>query len=111
MEFNWVRLLGLIVFGATDVGVAMYDRYSQKTKANRTSYAAHFAGALAGLLLGVVMLRNLRRLKWETALGWFCLVVYILLMGSLIIWNIAFPSYFPQPYMQDANRHPHSGYP
>lgn len=106
MEFNWIRLIGLIVFGGTDVGVAIYDRYTRKEV--RTSYAAHFAGAIAGLLLGLVFLRNLRRHRWEIALGYVALVLYVLLMGSAIVWNFAFPSYFPVQYEQEFNsKHDH----
>ncbi|RWS28714.1 rhomboid-related protein 2-like protein [Leptotrombidium deliense] len=94
MEFNWVRLIALLVFGGTDVGVAVYDRYYGETK-NRTSYAAHIAGAVGGLLIGIVILRNLRVRKWERLVGWFAFLFYVILMAFLLIWNVANPNYFP----------------
>jgi hypothetical protein len=87
MEFNWIRLVGLLVFGGTDIGVAIYGRYV-KGEENRTSYSAHIAGALAGFFIGVNVLRNIKARRWEVILGWFALVVYILLMGFAIIFNI-----------------------
>ncbi|XP_054155347.1 rhomboid-related protein 2-like [Oppia nitens] len=87
MEFNWLRLAGLVLFGGTDIGVAIYGRYTDDTQ-NRTSYAAHLAGAVAGFLVGINVLRNLRVRRWETILGWFALVIYIMLMGFAIIYNI-----------------------
>ncbi|KAF8768363.1 Rhomboid-related protein 2 like protein [Argiope bruennichi] len=50
MTFGWVRLLGLLIFAGTDIGVALYSRYVEDEK-SRTSYAAHFAGSLAGLMI------------------------------------------------------------
>ncbi|KAI1292230.1 Rhomboid-related protein 3 [Halotydeus destructor] len=99
MEFNWIRLTGLIIFGAIDFGTAIYERYFTNST-NKTSYAAHLAGATAGLLLGVIFLHNLQVRKWEIVLGWFSLVLFILLMGTAIIWNVAYPNYFPLPYDQ-----------
>lgn len=101
MEFNWIRLVGLLVFGGSDLGVAIYERYAKGGGQNRTSYAAHLAGALAGLLVGFVALRNLKVRRWEEILGWFALVVYIMLMGAAIIWNVAYSDYFPPSHSAD----------
>lgn len=92
MEFGWVRLIALIFFGATDIGVAVWDRYTAKQ--NRTSYAAHVAGAVAGLLVGIVVLRNLRVRRWETILGYFAILTYVLMMGAIIMFNVLNPDYF-----------------
>ena len=92
MEFRWVRLIALLVFGGSDIGVAIYGRYAnQKTK---TSYAAHLAGALAGFLVGIVVLRNLKVKTWEKVLGWFAMVIFILLIGGAIIFNVANEKHF-----------------
>ena len=42
-------------------------RYALKED-TKVSYVGHLAGATAGLLLGVLVLCNLRRLDWETKL-------------------------------------------
>ncbi|PRD25298.1 UNVERIFIED_CONTAM: rho [Trichonephila clavipes] len=96
MTFGWVRLLGLIIFGGSDVGVALYSRYVEDEK-SRTSYAAHFAGALAGLMIGMVCLRNLKVKKWEQILGWTLFAIYAVLMMFAILWNIFYTSYYPPP--------------
>lgn len=95
MDFNWGRLVALILFGGSDIGVAVYERY-WKGKRNRTSYSAHLTGALAGLLVGIVCLRNLRVRKWELYLGWACLIIYMLLMTAAIVYNVLDPrDHFP----------------
>lgn len=107
MEFNWIRLVSLIVFTATDVGVAVYQRYI-KNEFSRTSYAAHFFGAIAGFFIGINFLRNLKVQRWETILGWIVLVIYFVLVVSAIIFNVAHKDYFPKNepnsicYMQTA---------
>jgi len=92
MEFGVFRLFAILVFGLTDFGVAVFDRYSAHNK--RTSYAAHLAGAISGLLVGIVVLRNLHVRKHEIVLGWFAIVTYILLVGFAVLFNILNPDYF-----------------
>lgn len=94
MEFAWARLVALIMFAGVDVGVALYSRYQAEEK-NKISYAAHFAGALAGLLVGIILLRNIRVHKWEVVLGRVMLAIYILLMSFAIIWNAAYSDFYP----------------
>jgi len=96
MEFGFLRLMGLIFFGALDISLAMYDRY-YGTHKNKTSYSAHFMGALTGFLLGIVVLRNLKVRRWEIILGYVTIAVFILLLGMCIIWNAVYDSYFPNP--------------
>jgi len=57
-------------------------------------YAAHLAGAIAGLLVGINILRNLEVKTWERKVWWASIILYIVLMLAAIIWNAAFPSYF-----------------
>lgn len=92
MEFAAFRLFGLIVFALTDVGVAVYERYGGKK--NRTSYAAHIAGAAAGLLIGIVTLRNLKKSRWEIILGYVAIGTYVVLLAAIILFNIIHTDYF-----------------
>ena len=108
MEFNWIRLAGLLVFGGTDIGVAIYGRYTNE-KENRTSYSAHVAGALAGFLIGINVLHNLKVRRWETILGWFALVLYILLMGFAVIFNVVNKDhYINTEDVTFCNKYPHN---
>ena len=75
MEFAIFRLLFIVILIAVDVGVAIYYRHiGEDTK---VGYAAHFAGAVAGLLVGVNILRNLQVEKWEKVVMWVCLFIYM----------------------------------
>ena len=96
MEFSWLRLISLVGFISTDVGVAIYGRYV-KEEQSRVSYSAHFAGAVVGFLIGVNVLRNLKMRRWEIILGWIMLIIYILFMGFSILFNILNENYFINP--------------
>jgi len=58
-------------------------------------YAAHFGGALAGLLVGILVLRNLEKKKWEKVLWIVGLVVFTILVVFAIAWNIFYTG-FPE---------------
>jgi rhomboid-related protein 1/2/3 len=57
-------------------------------------YAAHLAGAIAGLLVGINVLRNLEVKTWEKKVWWASIILFTALILAAIIWNAAFPSYF-----------------
>jgi len=58
------------------VGTAIYYRYIENVE-TKVGYAAHFAGAIAGLLVGVNVLRNLQVETWEKVVWWICFVIYV----------------------------------
>lgn len=97
MEFGWLRLAILTVFGVTDFSVAVYERYSKGPGSNPISYSAHLAGAFIGLTLGVVVLRNLVVRRTERILRvvsfLFCLVFFIVAVGV----NLLAEGYYPPP--------------
>ncbi|KAJ9589612.1 hypothetical protein L9F63_017197 [Diploptera punctata] len=88
------QLLIFLPLMAIDTSFAIYKRFVKGVE-HQTGYAAHLAGALAGLLVGINVLRNLEVKSWENKLWWASVFVYTVLMLIAIIWNIAFPSYFP----------------
>ena len=53
MRFPTVRLVGFLLIGLIDTGNTIYYRYILEVDTN-IGYAAHFAGAVAGFLLGIV---------------------------------------------------------
>ena len=69
MEFAIWRLLFIVILVGVDVGTALYY-YSVENVDTKVGYAAHFAGAIAGLLVGVNVLRNLQVETWEKV-AWY----------------------------------------
>jgi len=85
MEFAALRLITFVTLAGVDIGVAVYYRYTEVE--NQVSYAAHIAGAVVGLLLGIIVLRNLKELKWERVLWWVCLLSFLALLLASLVWN------------------------
>jgi len=86
MEFAALRLLTFLILAGVDIGVAVYYRYTGNN--TKVSYAAHIGGAVVGLLLGIIVLRNLQTHNWERYLWWACLATFLGLLVIAIIWNI-----------------------
>ena len=96
MEFAIFRLLFIVILIGADVGMAVYYRYVENVD-TKVGYIAHLAGAIAGLLVGVNVLRNLQVEKWEKVVWWVCLTIYVLLLAGLIAANILWTENFPPP--------------
>lgn len=62
---------------------------------------AHLAGFVAGLLLGMVTLRNLKEHRWEVALKWTGLAIFLALIAAAVVIQVAYPDlvglYPPMP--------------
>ncbi|KAH9640541.1 hypothetical protein HF086_001590 [Spodoptera exigua] len=87
MEFAIIQLLVFVLLAAVDIGTAVYDRYWRHLDQN-IGYVAHLAGAIAGLLVGIGVLRNLEKRKWEKRLWWAAVLIYCSLMAAGILANI-----------------------
>jgi membrane associated rhomboid family serine protease len=59
------------------------------------SHAAHFAGGLAGLLVGILVLINVKKLAWETKLWWLVAIVLSILITACLSFHIFSSNYFP----------------
>ena len=85
MEFPALRLFLFLLLIGVDTGVAVYYRYINVN--TQVGYAAHLGGAAVGLLLGIVVLRNLRVRSWERVMWWICLLIFLGLFLTGIVWN------------------------
>ncbi|KAL5277083.1 RHBDL2 family protein [Megaselia abdita] len=98
MEYAILQLLVFVIFCLTDLGTSVYRHVTNKH--DQIGYIAHLAGAVAGLLVGIGVLRNLKVRRWERILWWVAVIAYFGLMATGIIIHIFCPSYFPY---QDRN--------
>lgn len=93
MEFAVLQLLVFLVVTSVDVGQAVYNRYVLDTN-DQVGYVAHLAGAIAGLLVGINILRNLEVQTWEKAVWWASMFTFTGLMTAAILWNVLYTSYY-----------------
>lgn len=89
------RLVAVLTLIFADFGMALYRRYGEFTDetANRTSYAAHLAGAVAGLTMGIAILNNFKRQKWEDILLKVSIAIFVVIVLVAIFFNIFCPCY------------------
>lgn len=92
MEYAIVQLFVFLVFCVTDLSVSIYN--SIYDPFDKVGYIAHASGALAGFLVGIGVLRNLRVNPWERKLWWCAVTIYFLLMGAGVMYHIFYPDHF-----------------
>lgn len=97
MQFRWVQLVLCLVVTVADVSYALWDSYGSSVQSN-TGHMAHLAGAVAGLLVGINMLRNLKLRRWERVCWWVSLFVYatLILVGIILNATLPVPEFFPE---------------
>lgn len=93
MEYASVQLFVFLVFCCTDGGMAIYRQVHDMH--DQVGYVAHLCGAVAGLLVGIGVLRNLKVRPWERKLWWCAVTLYFLLMITGISIHIFYHSHFP----------------
>ena len=94
MEFGVVRLIGIFIVASADVGFAIYDRYAAEQIGPPVSYVAHLTGALAGLTIGLLVLKNFEQKLHEQLIWWVALGVY----AACTLFAILFNVFNPEPY-------------
>lgn len=92
MEFALLQLCVFIFITVFDVGQAVYNRYVVE-KEDRIGYVAHLAGAVAGLLVGINILRNLEVQTWEKFVWWTSIFIYTILMTFAILYNVFYQDF------------------
>jgi len=84
--FSILRLAAVLVFALVDISVVVY--HWAKDVSTTTGYHAHLAGALAGLTMGVVVLKNRRVEPWQLGLRFACLLFFMAFVVFGVLWNL-----------------------
>lgn len=83
---NLSSLFHSLFTASCDVGFAVYARFVDDYPS--VSFIAHLAGALAGLTIGVLVLKNFEQKLHEQLLWWVVLGIYAACFIFAIIFNI-----------------------
>ncbi|VDM93961.1 unnamed protein product [Onchocerca ochengi] len=83
MPFRLIRLFVIAAYVFGDTALTIYRRF-QLEECDRVSYTAHIAGAVTGVLMGIVILHNLKVLYWERIL----MIVSLVLFGTVFLFLI-----------------------
>ncbi|KAG5446933.1 Rhomboid- protein 2 [Clonorchis sinensis] len=81
-----VRLFLILLLAGSDTGLAIYARYKNPL-GTRVGFSAHLGGFVAGILLGIPILRNLQVEKWEKVCFWICIVIFACFITAAILFN------------------------
>ncbi|XP_022916756.1 protein rhomboid isoform X1 [Onthophagus taurus] len=92
MQCGILRLLGIFAIASCDVGYAIFSRYNVETLGPPVSYVAHLTGALAGLTIGLLVLKNFEQKLHEQLLWWVALGVYAACTIFAVLFNVMNPS-------------------
>ena len=71
---------------SVDVGIAIYNRYA--VSLHSVSYVAHLAGGLAGLTIGLLVLKNFEQKLHEQLIWWVALGVYVACILFALVFNV-----------------------
>ncbi|KAK6170629.1 hypothetical protein SNE40_018979 [Patella caerulea] len=88
MELGLLKLAAIFIIASADVGFAIWDRYTHKESSPPVGYTAHLMGAIAGLTIGLVVLKNFEQKLHEQYLWWIALAVYLGCAVFAVFWNI-----------------------
>ena len=105
---RFLRLLLVILYAVIDTGWAIYRRYNHNSEKSyqKISVVAHLSGAVAGLLVGIIVLKNRKVHTWEIKLKILCIITYAIFIGGCILWNVMADSIMSEPFFpssQDYN--------
>uniref|UniRef100_A0A6A7FS57 rhomboid protease n=1 Tax=Hirondellea gigas TaxID=1518452 RepID=A0A6A7FS57_9CRUS len=93
MQFAVVRLVGIIFVASFDVAFAIYNQYAYVSSGLRVSYLAHVLGAMAGLIFGLVVLKNFSQSLHTQLYWWMAAGFYMACTAFAIIYNLAHQTY------------------
>ncbi|XP_030380170.1 protein rhomboid-like [Scaptodrosophila lebanonensis] len=99
MRYGVMRLACILIFASFDFGFAIYARYAGEESLTSTlsttlvssdavSYVAHLAGAVAGLTIGLLVLKNFEQKLHEQLLWWIALGIYTACVVFAIAFNV-----------------------
>lgn len=84
--------INVLFIASCDVGFAIYSRYESEPQNGdnsipSVSFVAHIAGAIAGLTIGLIVLKNFEQKLHEQLLWWIALGIYLAWFFFAVIYN------------------------
>ncbi|XP_075161055.1 rhomboid [Haematobia irritans] len=96
MKYAVAQLVSVVIFVFCDLGYAFYTQYlaidennsGSSNEAPPVSYIAHLTGALAGLTIGLLVLKNFEHRTYENLIWWLALGIYCAFTVFAIVFNL-----------------------
>ncbi|KAL4219613.1 Rhomboid-related protein 2 [Mactra antiquata] len=87
-----VRLTVLLLLAGLDTANAVYRRFFDPAGGN-IGITAHMGGLIAGLFLGIAVMKNINEKPWEKTVGWITLAVFLVFVSFSIFFNGLYQGY------------------
>ena len=78
-----VKVICLVAFGLYETNQSISRSSKLDETDTEVSWAAHLGGAVTGLTLGLVLLRNKDRQCWESCLTIIFFVIFVIYVGTI----------------------------
>ncbi len=88
MELGALKLAAVFIITAADIGFSIWDRYTSDKGKPTTGYVSHLVGALAGLTIGLLVLKHFEQKLHTQILWWLALGIYSICTLFAVLWNI-----------------------
>lgn len=87
-----VRLTVLVLFAGLDTANAVYRRFFVEG-GGKIGISAHMGGLVAGLFLGIAVMKNIREKPWERTVGWVTLALFLVFVAIAVFFNGIYQGY------------------
>ncbi|XP_060561566.1 rhomboid-related protein 2-like [Ruditapes philippinarum] len=87
-----VRLTVLLLLAGLDTANAVYRRFFDPAGGN-IGITAHMGGLIAGLFLGIAVMKNINEKPWEKNVGWVTLALFLVFVSFSIFFNGLYNGY------------------
>ncbi|VDD74339.1 unnamed protein product [Mesocestoides corti] len=86
MQAGWLKSPVNFLSTGADTGFAIYERFTNPNSA-KIGFVAHLGGFVAGVLVGIPVLRNLEIERWEKVCFWVCIFLFAAFMAAAVLFN------------------------
>lgn len=88
MERPYLRLVGLLGVASFEIGCGVYRRYSSTSEDwHNLGYTAHLGGIVAGLTIGLAVLKNYEQKLGERTTWWVTVAAMLLVAFSVLTFH------------------------
>lgn len=87
-----VRLTVLLLLAGLDTANAVYRRFFDPA-GGKIGITAHMGGLVAGLFLGIAVMKNINEKPWEKTVGWVTLAIFLVFVSFAIFFNGLYKGY------------------
>jgi len=98
MDRKCCRLFWLLLYITFDIGSSLWIELHLQQNTN-TSHAGHFGGAVTGLLVSILVLRNFEKHLWELRMQKVCQILLISTFTLIVLINFSLS--FTQFYIKE----------